>query len=698
MVKLIFILSFLSFVVLCSCKNADKTSTTKTITASVNTSACNSPQRITAIYKEYVYDLSGYEVVGGSSAYNLFDENDYVEPKNPSYTYRPTVSPHPFNTREMYFKDGGGRIVVDLQIPYRLQEIYLFDRARTTDSVWVYTGTMRNWKLKAAFTTKGDIGLWGWRRFAVDDSTRYVMFRFSSYEADITEAVLYGCALGTPPSAPSKDYTGPRLVPKTLREFLGVNTSQGQPIDLVKPFYNTRLYTFNWDIDNDTIHSYPSMKFNIVPHGWWNNGTQSYVMYADSIVRFNGNKIWYSYLGIPTHLAKYGYNVYDRPVNKPGMNTEDPSSYSRHASMFWNLAAVYGRTTVDTNLIQAWNPVKFSGSGIMTQFENGNESDGFWLGYKYCSPTEYYAQSTADYDGDHGRLGPRHGIKNADPNSELIMAGIAGVDTNRVRVLKFLCNTMREDGRFLWTGGIQYHYYSSNGKGQYAGTITSTATAGITPEEDSLRVKMKKIRDYTYRIEPNVEVIMGEYGYDKSRKSIVSAPMVPGYNQAQSQGIMLLRGINAFSFSGFDRLILYWLQDNEEENHEAYFITSGLIRKLSENSFLRYPAWYYISTMLNHIGSYTPEAITSEKGNVWIYKYRNKQSPDSVAYFVYCPSRNGTKVNDYLLDVGKVSGNATEISFKENSEAGNSIEKQIQGGKIKMEVTEFPKIILFKEN
>jgi hypothetical protein len=647
------ILLGLSIVFIMSCRNMDRNG--NVAHQVVNPTVCNSPQRITAIYKDYVYDLSGYEVVGGSSAFNLFDENDYVEPKNASYTY-------------------------------------------TSDSVWVYTGTPQSWKLKTAFATKGDIGLWGWRRFALDDSTRFIMFRFSSYAADITEAVLYGCPLGTPPPPPLKEYMGPKLPAKSLREFLGVNTSQGQPIDLVKPFKYTRLYTFNSFVDDDTANPYPEMKFNIVPHGWWNNGTQSYVMYADSIVRFNGNKIWYSYLGIPTHLAKYGYNVYDRPINKPGMNTEDPASYSRHASMFWNLAAVYGKTPVDTNLIQAWNPVRFSGSGIMNEFENGNESDGFWLGYKYCSPLEYYAQSTADFDGDHGRLGARHGIKNADPNSELIMAGIAGVDTNRVRVLKFLCNTMRRDSQFLWKGGIQYHYYSSNGKGQYAGTITSTATAGITPEEDSLRIKMKKIRDYTYRIEPNVECIMGEYGYDKSRKSIVSAPMVPGYNQSQSQGIMLLRGINAFSFSGFDRLILYWLQDNDPEDHEAYFITSGLVRKLSESSFLRYPAWYYISTMLNHIGNYVPDSIISEKGNVWVYKYRHKQTSDSVAYFVYCPTRNGTKVNGYTLELGRVTGDATVVSFEENSEEGSVINKPIQGGVIKLDVTEFPKIVMVKEN
>ena len=101
--------------------------------------------------------------------------------------------------------------------------------------------------------------------------------------------------------------------------------------------------------------------------------------------------------------------------------------------------------------------------------------------------------------------------------------------------------------------------------------------------------------------------------------------------------------------------------------------------------------------MLNHIGNYTPEAVISEKGNVWIYKYRNKNSPDSAAYFVYSPTHNGTKVNGYSLNLGKATGVASEISFRENSEEGNTTTKPIQMGKINIDVTEFPKLVIVKE-
>ena len=41
---------------------------------------CNGSQKITGIYKEFVYDLSGYTGSGGSSPFNLFDENDHFDP------------------------------------------------------------------------------------------------------------------------------------------------------------------------------------------------------------------------------------------------------------------------------------------------------------------------------------------------------------------------------------------------------------------------------------------------------------------------------------------------------------------------------------------------------------------------------------------------------------------------------------------
>lgn len=660
---------------------------------------CKTPQRIRNIRREDVYDLSGYQGVSGGSPFDLFDEADHSDPLDAAAD-KPVTNPHPVRNTENYFRDKGSRIVTDLRVPYKLSDIYLFDRAHSTDTVWVYTGTPQHWKLQATLITKGDPGRWGWRKLSVNDESRFVMFRFNSTEADITEAAMYGCPQAPVPGAPapSMAYKGPRLPAKTMREFLGVNCYNETPMKWVKPFYMTRMYVYvSSNVDDDTVHAYPNMKFNIAPTGWWNNGTNDYYLFADS-VNLIGNKIWYAYMGVPKYLEQKGYDANNRPVTRPGMDTENPLSYGRHASMFWNMAAAYGATRADTHQLQVWNPHRFSGRNIMNLYENGNEIDAWWVGDKYCNPMEYFALSSADYDGHEGKLGPRHGIKQADRNSELMMSGIAGLDTNRVRVLKFLCNTLRSDGQFLWKGGIQYHHYSVNGKAKYVCDQFFNSTGGITPEEDSLRQQLSVVREATYRIQPDVECILGEWGYDKSRSSKVSAPLVPGYSQSQSQGIMLLRGINATAFSGFDRLILYWLKDVDGENSNTLYLTSGMVKQEGDNQYKPYPAWFYISTLVNRLADYVPDRIVSEKGNVWIYKYRNKTSPGAVAYFVYCPTHKGVKVANYPLQAGKATGAAELVRFEEHSVTGSGEKKPISNGAVTVNVSEMPTLVLMNEH
>jgi hypothetical protein len=657
---------------------------------------CKASNRISTITKEDVYDLSGYAHISRVSPFNLFDEAAVSDPKDRLGTEFPKTSPHPTKGINLYFKDGGSRIVVDLRALHKVSEIYLYDRSHTTDSVWVYSGTMQNWKLKAAFTAKGNPGSWGWRRFEISDSTQYLMFRFSSPGAEITEAAVYGCPLAALEPLPPAEYTGPRLEPKMMKEFLGVNCYQGTDIRWMKPFYYSRMYTSISRIDVDTVDNWPNIKYYITPNGWWNNGSGDYVMYADSITRDVGNKIWYAYLGVPKWMELKGMWNEDRPVTKIGMNPEDPMSYARHANMMWTMAACYGTTKVDTNLIQSIEPHRFSGRNLMTIYENGNETDAAWGGNKYCNPVSYFAQSTADYDGHEGRMGKTFGIKNADTNSNLMLAGFTSFDVDRLRVLQFLCKTMRKDKKFLWNGGIQYHYYSSNGKGDHPTDVFTSATAGITPEEDSLRQKMVKARNETYRLQPNVECILGEYGYDKSRTSKVSAPLVPGYSQSESQGLMLLRAINLIAFSGFDRYIIYWIKDDTDENDPGLFITSGLLRQKGDFIFFPYPAWYYINSLVHHLGNYVPEKIVQEKGEVWIYKYRNKISPDSAAYFVYCPSRNGKKMQNYTLQTGGV-GMASVLSFKDKLAEGVVEPLPIRGGSVTLDVGEAPRLVFVKE-
>ncbi|MGB8194765.1 MAG: hypothetical protein WCF67_22720, partial [Chitinophagaceae bacterium] len=539
------------------------------------TGTCPTPQKITAIYKEFVYDLSGYQNSGGGSPFNLFDENSFFDPKNGITGFAET-SPHPRRNAEIYFPSGkGSRIVADLRVRYKLNEIYLYDRANVVDTVWIYTGDMSNWKLKSAYATKGETSAWGWKKITIDDTTQFVQFRFNSSLANVTEVVMYGCALQQLPPLPSATHTGERLPRKTLKDFLGVNMYNELPLEWMEPFKWVRMYATGDLFDADTINALPNTKINISRLGYLYLG-QFFRHYSDDLATVN-KKMWYSLRGVPLWMKIRGYGDKDRPVTQLGMDTEDPMSYGRHAYTMWTMAAVFGKTPVDSNLLNLADMIRITGKGTMTDFENGNEEDAWWVGNKYCSPLEYFAQSSADYDGHMGRLGNRYGVATADSNSRLIMSGTVGLDTNRVRVLDFLCRTLRPDKKFLWQGGIQYHHYSNDVKSSIAPNRWQAAKRGITPEEDSLRQRLAKVRKFTYRVQPGVECILGEYGYDKNQKSEQSTPIVPGYTPAQSQGIMLVRSINAVAFSGFDRLILYWMKDQQPESDPYIYLTSGIV-------------------------------------------------------------------------------------------------------------------------
>jgi hypothetical protein len=670
---------FIIIICLC-CKN------TKPPVVTVSNTSCPVPQKI-IVYKENVYDLSGYENGGGSSPYNLFDENAFVDPKmenKDSSYYIPVTNPQPTIGAAIYFAaNKGSRIVADLQVAYKLSEVYLYDNSNNSDSVWVYTGTMINWKLKAAFVS-GDTR--GWRRFPLDENAQYIMIRFSSPQTKITEMVLYGCPDGAIPPPPVHNNTDPPFTKIMMKEFLGANDFNGIKAKWTKPFYYNRLYAFTGDYDHDAEHEYPNVQYTMLRFGYWNNGINDYYFMPEDAEKLYGHKVWYAMNGLPFWMSKGDNGMKGRPVTKLGMDPEDPMSYARNANMMWTIAAFFGHTKVDTNLISLSHSPKKSGRGTLSVYENGNEYDATWIGDKYCNPVEYFAQSSADYDGNENALGAKCGVKNADSTSTLITAGLIDLDTNRIKVYKFLCNTLRKDKYFLWKGGVQYHHYCNRDK------------HGITPEEDSLRWRLAKVKAATDRIQPGVPCILGENGYDKFQGSTQAAPLLPGLSNAECQGIFILRCINATAFSGFDSYILYWLRDTDPEDNKGIYLTSGLVRQMPDGSIKPYASWFYVSAFENRLANYAPDKIISEKGNVWIYKYRNQLAPDSIAYFVYSPTHNGSKVDNYALNIGTTNtDDAQEINFTSDNADGVVVNKKISKGIVSVNVEERPKIILMKE-
>jgi hypothetical protein len=454
----------------------------------------------------------------------------------------------------------------------------------------------------------------------------------------------------------------------------------------LKPFHYSRLYNFALDYDNDTSRDEHHVRFNMLHYGRFDKAKGDYIFDIDTLQHINNGNIWFSIRGVSRWMSDLGFTDKDRPLNRPFLNTEDPASYSRHAEMMWHMAAFFGYNAVDTNLLSLSHEPLRSGRGSMHLYENGNEEDATWVGNKYCSPYEYYAQSTSDWDGDEGRLGNRFGIHAADPGAQLMMSGLTGLDTNRVKLYGFLSQNLRDDKKFIWKGGIQYHYYAQKGG------------RGISPEEDSMRWKLARVADFSYHVAPGVKCFLGENGYDKSPVSRQCTPLIPGMSASQSQGVMLLRSINATFFSGFDAYILYWLRDGNPENDPRVYLTSGILRGLPNGKTLVYPAWYFISTMVNTLGKYRPDKIIQENGGVWIYRYRHEVYRDSLAYFIYKSTVNGSRVVSFKLETGKTMDNQVRlIRFLDNAERGKEEILPVNDGKVLIDVQEKPVMVLYKD-
>jgi hypothetical protein len=637
--------------------------------------------KITGFTRDDVFDLSGSEASGYGDPMKLFDEN--ADPANGLLTNPQTV-PLPTSKMDIFFPPGKGlRIVIDLHDIYALSDFYLYDKSLAADSVWLYTGEMNNWKLAVAYKTTGHVAAWGWKNFVAPQSARFVMIRFNSYQSVISELVLYGnIRQKLPPDTLSQL---PALPTPTLAAFAGTNAYDYVQPKLLQPFQQTRLYQLMEWYDADTVNAYPNNRISL---NYFNQPQQQQLRYYADSLRSHGNYLWMSVRGMPKWLVQKGFNEKDKPVTNPGMDTEDPLSYGRHAKTFWNLAAAFGNTKVDTSLMDVHDVAPFSGLGLMNRFENGNEEDGYWTKY-YWTPMDYFAVSSADYDGDEGRLGAKHGLKNADSASTLMTSGMIQLDTDRVKTLYFLCRQLRKDKKFIWQGGVQYHYYSND-----AASNAKPPTKGIGPEEDRLRQKLAKVRAFHNRLLPGVPLILGENGYDRNQHSWQKTPVLPGYTEAQSQGIMIIRSMLAAFMAGFDGYNQFMMRNaTNDENAQGTFATSGMIGGPANNVI--YPAWYYWSAVIQHLGNYQPDSIIAESGQVWIYRLKNKLDPAKKAYVLFSPTTNGIIIKNFSFKHQLFNNESfTEIKLTDNNASGTVQAGKFLHGSVNLDVGESPVILV----
>jgi hypothetical protein len=276
-----------------------------------------------------------------------------------------------------------------------------------------------------------------------------------------------------------------------------------------------------------------------------------------------------------------------------GADKSRPESYVLQAKAAFQFAARYGsRVQEDKSLLSVNTTARWTGDqvneaktglNLVKYIECDNERDKWWKGDKaYQTAEEYAANLSAFYDGDKGKLGKGVGVKTADPNMQVVIAGLAKTDVNYVAAMIDWCKKNRgykADGSVdLCFDVINYHLYSNDHESN-----GGTATKGIAPE---LSEAGKVANEFVALGQKyNMPVWVTEAGYDINEHSPQRAVAIGTRSALLTQADWTIRTSLLYARYGIKKVFFYMLYDDNLESWTQYassgFITADLKRRPS---------------------------------------------------------------------------------------------------------------------
>ena len=336
---------------------------------------------------------------------------------------------------------------------------------------------------------------------------------------------------------------------------------------------------------------------------------------------------------------------------KYGKDFSDPASYIEQAKVAYQYAARYGsnknvdRSLLSVNTTPRWsgdvvNTVKV-GLGSVRYIECENERDKWWKGRKaYQTAFEYAANLSAFYDGNKNTMGPGVGVKNADPNMKVVMAGTALATTDYVKGMIDWCRQHRgynADGTInLCWDVINYHLYSNDSKTSQNGN----ATRGAAPEVAGTADVAAEFIQVAHLYANDMPVWVTELGYDANQGSPFRAIPVGNKTALQTQADWILRSSLLYARSGIERIFFYEMYD-DNINNSLQFASSGLINA----DKTRKPAGDFLYQTNKFFGEYSYKETLSSDPVVDRYELNG-----SSMYTIYVPDEKG-RYAQYNLDI-----------------------------------------------
>ncbi len=390
-------------------------------------------------------------------------------------------------------------------------------------------------------------------------------------------------------------------------------------------------------------------------------------------------------------MATYPANERDSenvPV-RYGKDFSDPASYLEQAKVGFQYMARYGsNTAVNPALLSVNGSQRWTGDGINTvkiglnlikYIECDNERDKWWKGRKgYQTAREYAANMSAFYDGHKNTMGPGVGVKNADPNVKVVMAGTALASTDYVRGMIDWCKEhrgYRADGSVnLCWDIINYHLYSDDANSSQSGQ----SSRGVAPEVGPATRIADEFTEVAHRYGQDMPVWITETGYDVHPGSPIKAIAIGNRSVLQTQADWILRTALLYARKKIEKVFFYQTYDDNAAS-PGQFASSGLLNP----DQTRKPAADYLYQVNKVFGKYTYKQ--SLNSNPFVDRYElNGQS----AYALYVPDETG-RTATYTLDLGNVA----QARIYTPKEGRNDMEVRIVNtvqGKVTLTVTETP--------
>jgi hypothetical protein len=590
------------------------------------------------------------------------------------------------------------QFIFDLQGQYQLSGISFFELAggwRGKDSIFIYTGNPSKWRPKGYITTKRNRDQWD--NLTLNDSSRYVMIEFNIKIKDIAEVVLFGSKIVDYKIPITQINTGRKL--PTMDKLMGATGGLWENEKLVIGSVSAlrEFHTWNWnDAGNDpNNHNYPLDGYKPYPDNFYNFNPDFGLRHTDEdYKRLSG-------AGIELNPCLQTSALYfingDNENNKPvfaGQNPNNPESYKAHADYLFQYTARYGSNAVDKSLLKL-DKNKFgpnnelqpivSGLNVVKSIENWNEPDKWWHpAASYFSPFQFAAMCSADYDAHEGTLGKNVGVKNADPNMKFVMGGLAALNIEFIKGMKLWSDYNRTKTQKFPADVLNFHHYcnSNEGKGQ--------PILGISPEQDGLKNKLKKVVAYRNAHLPKLEIWLTEFGYDTNEGSSQVAPAIGNTSSFEVQGRWLLRSFLEIAAAGIDRAFLYNFEDYGFETN-AQYMTSGMVKGAPGNE--KKISWYYMACLKNVLKGYSfLKEIPSGQAEVNVYCFKSTTS-NKLIYAVWCNTSANKEIFNFNLNV---KGNKTATVYtptaNDNLSSTQIIQKENNGFYMD-KVSELPQFI-----